>query len=399
MGTFKKLNEELERRIAELTKELSAAREQLSGEIADRRRVEAELRGKETQLGEAERLSHTSSWAWNVDTGKLAWSREHFLIFGFDPDMVEPAFQPAVDRIHTEDRPLFDRMLKSAIHGRDAFDVSYRIVLPDGTTRYVQSLGYPSLNERGEFEYVGTVIDISERRRAEETLLTLIHVSRLSEMEQMGSALAHELNQPLTAIANYVEASRRCVELQNPTKAIENLGKATAQVNRTGEIIQHLRQFVQKGSIERRRESINEVIEEASALALIGATQQGIRTAFQLANSAPHTLIDKVQIQQVMVNLIRNSVDAMKDSDPRGLTIATHRAGAFVDVCVSDTGSGLSDEIMAKLFQPFVSTKPPGMGIGLSVSRSIVQAHGGDLWAEQNAERGATFHFTLPLGD
>jgi two-component system, LuxR family, sensor kinase FixL len=237
-------------------------------------------------------------------------------------------------------------------------------------------------------------------RRLEELQVTLIHVSRLNELGQMGSALSHELNQPLAAIANYIETGRRWVELQNPAKAIESLGKAMAQVDRAGEIIQHLRQFVQKGGTERRRESINQVIEEASALALIGARQQAIRTILRLASSAPHAMIDKVQIQQVVVNLIRNSIEAMVGADQRLLTIGTALiAGRFVEVSVSDTGSGLPEEIMATLFQPFVSTKSHGMGIGLSISRSIIQAHGGDLRAEQNLERGATFRFTLPLDD
>jgi PAS domain S-box-containing protein len=396
----KKRNAELEQRIAALAEELAAAREQLKVQIDDRRRVEADLRGREAQLAEAQSLSHTSSWTWNIDKGTLSWSREHFLIFGFDPDRVEPIYQSAVDRIHPEDRSSFADALKRAVDGRVDFDVSYRIVLPDGTIKFLRSLGRPARNETGELEYVGTVIDLSERQRAEETLLTLLHVSRLSEMGQMSTALAHELNQPLTAIANYVETGRLWVERQNQAKAIENLGKALAQVERTGEIIHRLRQFVQKGSTERRRESINEVIEEAGALALIGARQQGIRTAFDLARPGPQAAIDKVQIQQVMVNLIRNSIEAMEGADQRLLTIGTAIiAGAFVEVSVADTGSGLPEEIKAKLFQPFVSTKSKGLGIGLSLSRSIIQAHGGDLRAEQSPERGATFRFTVPLSD
>ena len=174
-------------------------------------------------------------------------------------------------------------------------------------------------------------------------------------------------------------------------------GKTAETVS--GDIIQHLRQFAQKGHTERRPESINQVVEEAGALALIGARQQGIKTTFELAPGAPLATIDKVQIQQVLVNLVRNSIEAMEEVEPRVLTIGVRlAAGPFIEVSVSDTGPGIPDEMMAKLFQPFISTKAKGMGIGLSISRSIIQSHGGDLRARRNSGGGATFHFTLPVG-
>jgi two-component system, LuxR family, sensor kinase FixL len=254
----------------------------------------------------------------------------------------------------------------------------------------------------GKRIFTGFIRDLTDRqkteRRLEELQSELIHVSRLSEMSQMGSTLAHELNQPLTAITNYVETGRRWIELQNPAKAVENLEKAAGQASRAGEIIQGLRQFTEKGRTERRPEPINQVVEEASALALIGATQLGVRTEFELAPGTPLATIDKVQIQQVLVNLIRNSIEAMAEAERRVLTIRIALTNAaLVEISVADTGPGIPEDIMAKLFRPFMTTKPKGMGIGLSISRSIVQAHGGELRAERNADGGATFRVTLPL--
>jgi two-component system, LuxR family, sensor kinase FixL len=254
----------------------------------------------------------------------------------------------------------------------------------------------------GKRIFTGFIRDLTDRqkteRRLEELQSELIHVSRLSEMSQMGSTLAHELNQPLTAITNYVETGRRWIELQNPAKAVENLEKAAGQASRAGEIIQGLRQFTEKGRTERRPEPINQVVEEASALALIGAKQLGIRTEFELAPGTPLATIDKVQIQQVLVNLIRNSIEAMAEAERRVLTIRIALTNAaLVEISVADTGPGIPEDIMAKLFRPFMTTKPKGMGIGLSISRSIVQAHGGELRAERNADGGATFRVTLPL--
>jgi two-component system sensor kinase FixL len=188
------------------------------------------------------------------------------------------------------------------------------------------------------------------------------------------------------------------VEANAPLEKVrQNLEKAAAQATRAGEIIRRLRQFVEKGSTERRPIAINQVVEEASALALIGAQQQGIRTTLQLDPSNPRAVIDRVQIQQVLVNLIRNSVDAVASSPRREITVSTRVLPDGVELRVSDTGPGIAPEIAPKLFQPFVSTKQTGMGVGLSISRSIVQSHGAELRAIPGTDSGVTFAFTLPL--
>ena len=256
--------------------------------------------------------------------------------------------------------------------------------------------------------FTGFVRDITERQqdrnRLQELQAELTHVCRLSAMGQMGAALAHELNQPLTAIVNYMQVCRRLLRAQVgtvPPRVDEALEKAIAQAARAGEIIRRLRQFVGKGDKERRFEDLNNVVEEASALALVGAKQQGVRVMLELAPDLPLIALDKVQIQQVVLNLVRNAVEAMSTTEDPLLTIATRRfakqgVGFLAEVRISDSGSGLDPTVLGQLFQPFVTTKENGMGVGLSICRSIVEAHGGQIWAEPNPQGGTSFTFALP---
>ena len=260
----------------------------------------------------------------------------------------------------------------------------------------------------GKRLFTGFVRDITERqqtkKRMQELQAELMHVDRLSAMGQMGAALAHELNQPLTAIVNYLQACRRMLGAQVetvPPRVDEALEKAIAQAARAGEIIRRLRQFVGKGDDKRRFEDLNNVVEEASALALVGAKQQGVRVMLELGRDLPLIALDKVQIQQVVLNLVRNAVEAMSATDERLLTIATGQfakqgVGLLAQVRISDSGSGLAPAVLDQLFRPFVTTKEGGMGVGLSICRSIVEAHGGQIWAEPNLPGGTSFTFTLP---
>ena len=251
--------------------------------------------------------------------------------------------------------------------------------------------------------FTGFVRDITERqqaqRRLQELQAELLHVSRLSAMGQMGSALAHELNQPLTAIVNYLQAARRIIEKERgalPERAADALAKAAGQAIRAGEIIRRLRQFVEKGETGYRAEDLNQVVEEASALALVGAKEQEVRLILELAPDLPPIHLDKIGVQQVVLNLVRNAVEAMAGSAERLLTIRTSLL-TNVEVSISDTGGGLAAAVRGQLFQPFVTTKPQGMGVGLSICRSIIEAHGGHIRAEANPQGGTTFAFTLPL--
>jgi two-component system sensor kinase FixL len=218
-------------------------------------------------------------------------------------------------------------------------------------------------------------------------------------MGEMASALAHELNQPLSAIANYMKGSRRMLEAGTDDRSAllrDAMDKAAEQALRAGQIIRRLRDFVARGESERRVESVKKLVEEASALALVGAKDQGVRVRFQFDPTIDLVLADKVQIQQVLLNLLRNAVEAMESSHRRELTIST---GADKDgmlaMSVADTGSGISPDIAAHLFQPFITNKRHGMGVGLSICRTIVEAHGGQIGANPNPAGGTTFRFTL----
>ncbi len=220
-------------------------------------------------------------------------------------------------------------------------------------------------------------------------------------MGEMASTLAHELNQPLSAIANYLKGSRRLLEGSSDEKSAamrDALDKAADQAMRAGQIIRRLRDFVSRGESERRVESITKLVEEASALALVGVKDRGIRVQFQFNPEIDLVLADRVQIQQVLLNLIRNAMDAMETSQTRDLVVAIAPAdGSHVRISVADSGSGIAPEIAEQLFQPFVTTKRHGMGVGLSISRTIVEAHGGRIWVEPNPTGGTIFHFTLAV--
>jgi two-component system sensor kinase FixL len=265
------------------------------------------------------------------------------------------------------------------------------------------AVGEMRSNDRRYF--TGFIRDLTERQMTEGRLqdlqAELVHIGRLSALGEMSSALAHELNQPLSAVGNYINGARRLMDSGAAPEVVrEGLDKAAAQTLRAGEIIRRLRDFVQRGETDRRIESLSKLVEEASALALLGVKDADIRVAIRLDPKHDLILADRVQIQQVLLNLIRNSVDAMLDSPERRLVISSEAVeGDMVQVNVADTGGGMAPEVMEKLFQPFVSTKPHGMGVGLSICRTIVESHGGRIWPEANSPRGTVFRFTLPEVD
>jgi two-component system sensor kinase FixL len=251
--------------------------------------------------------------------------------------------------------------------------------------------------------FTGFVRDLTERQETQQRLYDLqselAHMSRFSAMGEMASTLAHELNQPLTAIVSYLNGCRRLLERgagANPEMLQDGLERAAEQALRAGQIIRRLREFVARGETERRTENLPKLVEEASALALVGAGEYDVRVHLSFDPGAGFVFADKIQIQQVLLNLIRNAMEAMQDRPRRELTISTLAAGdAMVEIRVADTGPGIADQITAQLFQPFVTTKAKGMGIGLSISRTIIEAHGGKLWAEPNPGGGTLFHLTL----
>lgn len=273
----------------------------------------------------------------------------------------------------------------------------------DGST-FPMELAVGEMRSKNQRFFTGFIRDLTERQKTETRLqelqTELVHISRLTAMGEMASALAHELNQPLSAIANYMKGSRRLFENRTDPDSLlirDAMEKAAEQSLRAGHIIRRLRDFVARGETERRIESISKLIEEANALALVGAKEHGVRVKLQIDAAHDLVLVDKVQIQQVLLNLIRNAMEAMVQSPRRELLISSRGFnGAMVEVSVTDSGSGIAPEILPQLFQPFVTTKRYGMGVGLSISRSIVESHGGQIVVEGNPGGGTIFRFTMP---
>lgn len=277
----------------------------------------------------------------------------------------------------------------------------------DGTT-FPLELAIGEMREADRRRFTGFVRDVSERQRAEtrmaELQAELVHMSRFTALGEMASTLAHEINQPLTAIANYLKGCRRILEkMDGPQVAMLSgaVEEAANQALRAGQVIRHLREFVARGESERHIERLPKLVEDTSALALVGAREKGVRVSYRFDPRARLVLVDRIQVQQVLLNLIRNAIEAMEGCPRRELVVSTRALpeDGLVEIRVSDTGCGIASEIAAQLFQPFVTTKPHGMGVGLSICRTIVESHGGKISVESEPGRGTTFRFTLRAVD
>jgi PAS domain S-box-containing protein len=376
-------------------------------DITERKRAEGDLRRSEASLAQAQEISQTGSWRWNVDTGQLRWSTEFLRIFGFDPATSEPSYATAMERVAPEDRPAFEQVLDRAVRERTGFQHEYRIFLADGSVKHLQSVGHPDIAESGHVEYIGTVMDITGRKRAEQALrdaqADLAYVTRLTMMGELAASLAHEINQPLAAIVTNGSAGLRWLN-QDPA----DLGEVRAAFSRivrdgarAGDVIRGLRALAKKIGPELAKLDINDAIDEVLALTRSELHRHGVVLHTDLLAGDRSAFADRVQLQQVLMNLILNGIEAMKAvaGRQRILTISSEAAEPDgVLVAVADTGPGLDPDTADRIFEPFFTTKPQGLGMGLSICRSIVTAHGGRLWASPNAPYGTVFRFTVPQG-
>jgi PAS domain S-box-containing protein len=379
----------------------------LSAEVSRAERTEAELRRSEAYLAEAQRLSHTGSWALDVATGQFIHSsEEHHRLFGFDPQEGIPVWKEWARRVHREDREGTWDKIQRGISERTDFELDYRTVHPDGTIKYVHALGHPVFNAADDLvEFVGTSIDMTDRRRAEEARLDaqnkLAHANRVTTMGQLAASIAHEVNQPIAATLTNAQAALRWLDRQPPD--LEEVRQALARIikddNRAAEVIDEIHALIKKTPPRRDRLEINGAIREVIALTRGEAVKYSVSVQTKLVDGLPLIQGDRVQLQQVILNLIINAVEAMSEVNEgaRELLISTRKAESDgVLVAVRDSGPGLAPATLERLFETFYTTKPAGLGLGLSICHSIIEAHGGQLWASANVPRGATFQFTLP---
>ena len=391
-----------ERRSAE--EELRIAHDELEMQVTQRT---ADLQRSEAHLAEAQRLSHMGSWARDGATGEVTHSSdEHARLFGFDPKRDRPSLLEFQRRIHPNDQVRAADVVKNAADQRTDYEVEYRVVRPDGTLRWLLSRGHPVFSASGDLvEFVGTVMDVTERRRSEEALrqaqTELAHATRMTTLGGLAASIAHEIRQPLTAIVADAAASLRWLAESNPKLDMvrEALVDVVAGGRRAGVVIDRIRQLAAKNNPQKTPLEINDLIDGVVPLVRLELFKHHVSLRTDLTSALPPVLGDRVQLQQVVINLVMNGVEAMAavDDRPRELVIRSEAdAEDRVVVAVQDAGVGLDPREADRLFTAFFTTKPNGMGMGLAISRSIIETHGGQLWATPNSTHGATFQFSLP---
>jgi PAS domain S-box-containing protein len=377
-------------------------------DVTQRRHAEAELRRSEAYLAEAQRLSHTGSWAVDYANRKpIHSSEEHHRLFGFDPKNGMPPWRAWMDRIHPEDRARTREIIERSSREKTDLEMDYRICLPDGTVRYVHDVGHPVLNATGDVvEFVGTSVDVTQRRLTEDALdkvrSELAHVTRAMSLGALTASIAHEVNQPLAGIITNASTCLRMLAADPPNIAGARMTaqRTIRDGNRAADVISRLRALFSKKAPATEAVDLNEATREVLALVFNDLLRNRIALRVELDDEPLFVIGDRTQLQQVILNLVRNASDAMSEVNDRLRTLLVRADDAdedgFARVIVKDAGMGLDPQEVERLFEAFYTTKNDGMGIGLSVSRSIIESHGGKLWAEANDGPGATFLFSVP---
>ena len=378
-------------------------------DITERKRADETLRRSEAYLSESQRLTHTGSFAGDATTQPLYWSEELYRIFGFDPRQGLPGRDQPLERVHPEDLPHFVQAFDRVISQKVDAEIEYRLLLPDGTLKYAQGIGHPVLNTNGDLvEIIGTVIDITERKRAEQERAKLYqleadlaHMNRVSVMGELTASIAHEVNQPLSGVVSNASACLRWLAADTPNveEARETARRIVRDGKRAAEIIARIRALTKRTAKHRETLDLSETIREVLPLVGDEAKKRSVIIHTCFAETVFPVMGDRVQLQQVLLNLVMNGLEAMSTiaDRPRELLITSRNADQdYVEVVIQDSGIGLNRDESARIFDAFYTTKPTGMGMGLSISRSILEAHGGRIWATANDGPGTTFHFTLP---
>jgi len=397
---------------SEFPVELAIARIPLEGppsftgylrDITERKRAEQELRRSEAFLAEAQHLSRIGSFSWLVPTDEITWSEQLYRIFQIDRD-AQVTFELIATRIHPEDLSLFQEHIERSRRDRSDVRLEFRLQMPDGAVKYVHAAAHIR-GDHGQLEYIGAVQDVTERRSSEEALskarTALSQVTRVTSLGVLTASIAHEVNQPLSGIITNASTCLRMLASDPPNVegARETVRRTIRDGNRASEVITRLRALFIKKSATAQSMDLNEATREVIALSLSELQKSRVILRPELADDLPLVTGDRVQLQQVILNLLRNASDAMStiDDRPRDLLIRTQSDdNDWVRLSVADVGVGFEPHAADRLFEAFYTTKSEGMGIGLSVSRSIIERHHGRLWVTPNTGPGVTFSFSIP---
>jgi PAS domain S-box-containing protein len=373
-------------------------------DITERKRTEDALRRSEMYLAEAQRLSLTGSFGWKAGSGDIFWSEQTYRIFCYDRT-IKPTVDVILQRVHPDDVTLVKQMIDRASQGRQDIDFEHRLTMPDGSLKYVRVLAHAPPDASNHPELIGAVMDITATTRAQEALqeaqAELTHVTRVTTLGELTASIAHEVNQPLAGIVINGEASLRWLGHQTPDvdevrHAVERI---ISDARRASDVIRRIRNLAKKATPEMVPIDVNEVIDDALLLVQRQVLNHRVGLQLELESGLPPVLGDRVQLQQVVINLVINGIEAMVHvtDRPRWMLVRSHRdEGGQVLVSVQDSGVGIDPENANRLFNAFYTSKRDGMGMGLSISRSIVEAHGGRIWATNNEGPGATIQFALP---
>ena len=397
---------ELEVRVAQRTAELTRSNEDLNLEVAERKRAEVKLRQSEAYLAEAQKLTHTGSWVWDVAERRASHvSEEWYRVYGFDPKDGLPPWDKWMQRVHPDDLSKWQETLDRAINEKSDYEIELRILPPDDRIKHVHAVGHPVIDGSGRLaQFVGSSTDVTEHKQAEEALreaqADLARISRITTMGEMTASLAHEVNQPIAAAVTDANTCLRWLNRDHPDleEARQAASRVVKDATRAAEIISRTRLLFKKVNPHWEPVDLNEIIREMVGLMRSEAARHSISVRTELDEALPPIPGDRIQLQQVIMNLMINGIDAMKDADgTRNLAIRSQRAeNEQLMLSNTDTGVGLPAGQTEQIFNAFFTTKPNGTGMGLRISRSIVESHGGRLWATDNPPRGASFHFTLP---
>ncbi|HEY6676651.1 MAG TPA: PAS domain S-box protein, partial [Terrimicrobium sp.] len=376
-------------------------------DVTEQKKAEDELRLSEAYLAEAEKLSHTGSWGWNVESGEVYWSQETFRIFGVNPGDVKPSYQLFLQFVHPEDRALVEQTLEKAKSEKSDFKVEFRIILPNGSTRDLRSIGHPVLEKSLLAEFSGAIIDITDQRITEKIFRNVqAEFARVASLtiKEYASSIAREIDESLEAIAKNGDFCFRLAEATRalPFESREPLLNIVKDATHAKEILARAREGAGQSSRELIALDPGDLVLDVLALASRDLRQHRITVQTEFAEDLPNVSGDRVELQQALFNVITNAIEAMtvETGDKRILTIRTARdtldGKAAIRIELEDSGAGFDPAEKDRLFDPFYSTKPKSMGMGLRISRSIVEAHGGRLSASANPGSGATFACVLP---